>query len=106
MKLSQLAAKPQLIKITINDEDIVEKYGEELDFYVYDRHDLDAFMNLATINDNDQGEIVRVIKDMVHDEDGKKILGDGETLPLDIMGKVIEKVVAQLGNLTGQIIQK
>ena len=29
LKLTQLAAKPQLVKITIDDESIKEKYGEQ-----------------------------------------------------------------------------
>ena len=40
MKLSELAKKPQLQKITITDEALVEKYGDELEFFIYDRQPL------------------------------------------------------------------
>jgi hypothetical protein len=106
MNLSKLAAKPQLIKITIDDQPIVEKYGEELDFYVYDRQDIDTFMALAAVDAENQAQVIAVIKDMVHDEEGNKIMSEGATLPIDIMTKVIEKVIGQLGNLTSQIIQE
>jgi|TARA_R110000803_G_C11980063_1_gene320651 hypothetical protein len=104
MNLSKLAAKPQLVKITVDDAEIVEKYGEELDFYVYDRHDIDTFMSLGSVDASNNTQIVSLIKEMVFDEDGNTILADGMTLPIDIMSKVIEKVVSQLGNLTSQTI--
>lgn len=106
MNLSKLAATPQLVKITLDDKEIVKKYGEELDFYVYDRYDIDTFMSLGTVDSSDQSQIVKLIKSMIFNQDGTPILADGATLPVDIMGKVIEKVVQQLGNLTSQTIQE
>jgi len=102
MKLQQLAAEPKLEKITVDAEAIVEKYGEPLDFYMYDRQDMDTFMQMASVNQEDQSAIFSVIKNLVRDEEGKLILDDKATLPVDVMVRVIEKVVERLGKLQSQ----
>lgn len=98
MKLSQLASKPQLIKITIDDEAIVKKYGEAVEFWIYDRYDMDIYMQLLNTEEKDIKKLTDVVKDMLFDEDGKKIITEGEVLPADILIKVIEKTVGHLGN--------
>jgi len=37
MKLKELAIKPQLTKIIIDSDALVEKYGETIEFFVLDR---------------------------------------------------------------------
>ena len=64
MKLSELAVKPKLSKVTITEEHIVEKYGEELDFYIWDRQPLDIFAKLSTITD-EEGRVTKV-DDILH----------------------------------------
>ena len=97
MKLTQLRAKPTLIKIDITDEDIVSKYGEALQFWIYDRQPIDTFVKLATANNTDFGAVVEVINDMILDEEGNKIIVDDFVLPSDVMSKVVTKVVEVLG---------
>ena len=46
MQLEQLAQEKQLLKLTIDAENIVEKYGEALDFWVWDRQSLDTFAKM------------------------------------------------------------
>jgi len=102
MKLQQLAAEPKLEKITVDADAIVEKYGEPLDFYMYDRQDMDTFMQLASVNQEDQTAIFNVIRGLIRDEEGKLILDNNATLPVDVMVRVIEKVVERLGKLQSQ----
>lgn len=107
MKLAQLASEPQLVKITIDDEAIVKAYGEPLDFYIYDRQDMNIFMKLATLDsNNDITGITSIIKELILDEDGKKILEGNSTLPADVMIKVTESVVNRLGNSLTQTLEK
>jgi hypothetical protein len=107
MKLQALAAKPQLTKITINDEKIVEKYGETLEFYVYDRHNMDLYLKLAAMSGSeDPAELFRLFEDLIYDENGTKILEDNQLLPTDIMVKVIEETLKNLGNLSSRILEE
>lgn len=97
MKLTQLSAKPQLIKISIDDEDIVKEFGEALDFWIYDRQPLDQFIRLAQMKGENFGDLIEVVNGMVLDEDGKRVLEGENMLPTNVMTKVISKVVETLG---------
>jgi hypothetical protein len=98
MKLSKLAAKPQLIKITIDDEATVKEFGEAVDFWIYDRQPMNVFMSLASMDEKNIAGLVDILKQMIYDEDGKLMLKDGIELPLNIMMKVMEKIMEKLGN--------
>jgi hypothetical protein len=97
LKLTQLASKPQLIKITLDNKEIVEKFGDELEFWIMDRQPIDQFIKMATIKGDNYGEMLKMVNDLVLDEDGTKILGAGQALPNDVMVIVMAAVVDRLG---------
>lgn len=97
MKLTQLAAKPQLVKIELNDEDIVKEFGESLEFWIWDRQPMDKYIRLAQMKGEDLGELIEAVNQMVLDEEGNSIVKDGLVLPTNIMTKVVGKVVETLG---------
>ena len=97
MKLTQLAAKPRLVKILLDDEDTVTEYGEPIEFWVYDRQPLERFISMASMRAEDFASLVRVVNDMVLDEQGQPVLKAEETLPTPVMTRVINKVVETLG---------
>lgn len=97
MKLSQLAGKPQLIEVTIDDADIVEEFGETIEFWTWDRQPMDVFLRLASVDANNYGSILDAVKTLVLDEEGKPILDGENSLPTKIMMRVITKVVEGLG---------
>lgn len=96
MKLSQLSAKPQLIEISIDDEDTVKEFGEAITFHTWDRQPLDVFMKLANTA-NDTGSIIEVVKSLILDEKGKEILSKDTMLPTHVLMKAITKVTELLG---------
>ncbi len=97
MKLNQLAAKPQLVKITLDDEATVKEYGEPIDFWTWDRQPLDVFMKLANSTSNDPAQMIGIVRTMILDEDGKEIIKDDQMLPTPVLIKVIAKIVDSLG---------
>ena len=106
MKLQQLARKPTLLKQVIDDAEIVEKYGEPVEFYVYDRYDMNTLMRLASVEGENFSAITDIVKELVLDEEGNPVITDENSLPLDIMLKVVEATVNQLGNLANQTSAK
>ena len=107
MKLSQLTSKPKLEKIVIDDEKIVASYGEPIEFWVYDRQGMDTFMKLATLEgEQDVATISEVVKNLILDEKGNKILDGDNLLPVDVMIKCIEVTVRRLGNSITQTLGK
>jgi hypothetical protein len=98
MKLSQLAAKPTLIKLELDDEDTVKEYGEPLEFWIYDRQPIDTYVRMATVGENAPGEMIKMINSMVMDENGDIIAKDDMVFPGKVMTRILTKVVATLGN--------
>jgi hypothetical protein len=97
MNLKDLAAKPQLTKITIDDEDIVSQYGEPLDFYTWDRQPMDVFLKVATSDRTDFPQLAMVLKDLVLDADGEPVMKDGMVLPSKVLVATFTKMVSSLG---------
>lgn len=97
LQLTQLASKPQLIRIELDDEEIRAKYNDSLEFYVYDRQPLDMFVKLATVGQGNLAEMVTLANSMVLDENGNQIAHGDLVFPSDIMMKIINKVVETLG---------
>ena len=98
MKLSQLAAKPVLIKLELDDEDTIKEFGEPLEFWVLDRQPIDKYVEMARIGTDNIGEMVRIVNGLVLDEDGEIIAKDGMVFPGKLMVRILHKVVQTLGN--------
>jgi len=97
MKLKALAKQAELIKLTIDDEEIVEKYGEPLDFYVYDRQPMETFLKFAASGTQDITTMGQIMKDMILDEDATPVITDGYMLPSNVLVAAFSKLVTQLG---------
>ena len=96
MKLKDLSQKPQLIKITIDKEELVDKYGDALEFHIYDRQPLDVFSKLMNAQEDMAGG-TEMIQDMILDEDGNPVVEEGNILPLDVLIEAVRLVSESLG---------
>lgn len=96
-RLSELAGKPSLTSIIIDDKDIVEKYGEELEFFVYDKLPISTYTKLASLNTSNPGELYEAVKDLVLDDKGLPVVDEEKTLPMDVMNAALMKVTDSLG---------
>ena len=99
MKLKDLASKPQLIRVVLNDEDTVKEYGDEIEFYVWDKQPLAKFVKFANVSGESEAfpELVEFCSQLILDEQGQPVIGEGEVLPSAIMMRCINRVVEQLG---------
>ena len=97
MKLSQLAAKPKLVEIALDDEETVKEFGEPLTFHTWDRQPLDVFMRLAVAQQSDQSGMLDIIRTMMLDEDGKQIISADAMLPTGVLIRAIGKLTDTLG---------
>lgn len=97
MKINQIASKPQLIKLVLDDEATKAELGEELEFWTWDRQPLDKFMKLASIRHDQPQEIIDVVKELILDEEGKVVIQGEIMLPTQILIRIIQKVTETLG---------
>lgn len=97
MKLKDLAAKPQLTEMIIDEKEIVEEYGEALSFYVHDRLPIEQYTKLASLNTKDTGEMFLAMKDLILDDEGFPVMADGMVLPMNVLSAAVVKVTEMLG---------
>lgn len=97
MRLTQLTAKPQLIKMVLDDEDTMKEYNEAIEFHTWDRQPMDVFMKLASATEGNVTGIIGIVKDLILDEHGKPILTGDVMLPTKILMRAIAKVTTALG---------
>lgn len=97
MKLSQLSAEPKLVEITLDDEDTLKMYKEPVTFYTYDRQPMEVFMKLANIDNNNMSNVIDVVKNLILDENGDRIVTKDKVLPMAVLMKAITKVTELLG---------
>lgn len=101
MNIKELARKPELKKITVDNPIVVEAYGEPVDFWMYDRQSVPTYLQLAQLKDN-HNDVFEIVKQIIMDENGLPVLNDGEMLPIDIMIPILEAAIIQLGNAQAQ----
>lgn len=97
MKLSQLTAKPQLIEVSIDDEDTIKEFNEPITFYTWDRQPMDTFMKLASADHSNIMSMIHIVRTLILDEKGKEIIKDDAMLPTNVLMKAIGKVTELLG---------
>lgn len=97
MNLKDIAKKPQLIKMTLDDLETIAEYGEPLEFYTWDRQPIEAFLKMANNIGTNTAMVVEVVQTLVLDADGEQVIADGVALPSAVLLRVINKIVEQLG---------
>lgn len=105
MKLSELSKKPKPIKVELADENIVSRYGEPIEFYMYDRYEMDVYMKLLNAEESDIVALTNIIKKMIVNEDETPVINDGEIVPSDVLIKIVEEVAKRLGNSMTQTLE-
>ena len=97
MKLAELAAEPKLTKIILEDEEIVEKYGEPLEFWIWDRQPIDKYLQMARTNEDNMDQMVVAVNEMILNEEGTPIVSEGKMLPSTVLMEAFTKVIEALG---------
>jgi hypothetical protein len=97
MKLHTLAAKPQLVEITLDDESTIQEFGEAITFMTWDRQPMSVFMRLAQATDGNAEGVISIVKDLILDDQGKSIITEDTMLPTHILMRAIAKVTETLG---------
>lgn len=99
MNIGQFAKKPELIKIEIDDADIIEEFGEAITFYMKDYVDITTYFDFFRNQvDGSQG-LNDILKKIILNDAGLPAIGDGEALPVNLAVAVLKKVNENLGKL-------
>jgi len=101
MKLQDLATKPQLTEIVIDKPELIEKYGETINFFILDRLPIDTFTKLASLKQDNIPEMYAVMETLILNDVGVPIMSEEKILPVDILTECILKVSEFLGKSVG-----
>jgi hypothetical protein len=98
MNIKQFASKPELVEIVIDDKDLVEKYGEPITFHTFNIVRMSTYFDFFNARSNNEfSNLDKMMKSMILDSAGNRILADDEDLPIDIAAAVINKIGEILG---------
>lgn len=98
MDISSLAKKPQLVKVEITDEDIVNRYGEVISFWMMDEMGIDSYFKFYRLQQEQKSdELNALLRNLILKEDGSPALGQEEVLPVDLILAVLVGVNDFLG---------
>lgn len=103
MNIKKFAATPKLIEIKLEDNTLVEKYGEPITFYTYDIIPMTTYFSFYDAKSTNEFDTLnKLMRNMILDDKGNKALADDEDLPIDIATSAISK----LGELLGKSMSK
>ena len=103
MNIKKYASKPTLIEIVLDDKDLVEKYEGPITFFTYDIVPMNTYFEFFNARSNNEfSNLDKMMKAMILDKDGKKVLADDEDLPIDIAAAAINKI----GEILGKSLSK
>lgn len=107
MDISQLAKKPQLVKLILNEEELVKTYGEEITFWMYDVVDINTYFDFYKNQSEQDGErLMQVLRRIIMNEQGKPAITEDSVLPVDITLAVLIKINEHLGKSKARLSEK
>jgi hypothetical protein len=98
MDITQLARKPQLIEVVLDDEAIVKEYGDAITFYMKDFVDINTYFDFfKSQTAKEGGELNLLMRKIILNKDGEPALADDEGLPIDIAVAALTRINDTLG---------
>lgn len=103
MNIKKFASVPKLIEISLDSEELIEKYEEPITFYTYDVVPMSTYFDFYNARSNSEfSQLNKLMKSMILDSKGKQVLEENEDLPIDIAAAAINKI----GEILGKSVSK
>ena len=98
MNIKDFASKPELVEIVLDDKDLVTKYGEPITFHTFNIVRMSTYFDFFSARSNNEfAQLDKMMKAMILDDKGNRVLADDEDLPIDIAAAAINKIGEILG---------
>lgn len=98
MNIQDFKVKPKIIEITIDDADIIEKYGDTIKFFMYDYMDLTTYFKFFKAQaEGNTDTLLQIVKDVILDDKGNKVISQEFQLPVDIFTSAVVRITDHLG---------
>jgi hypothetical protein len=98
MDIAKVAKKPDLLKMTLDDEAIVKEYGEPIEFYMYDTVDIHTYFDFYRAQqEQSSDELNALLRKIILNSEGTPVIKADEMLPIDIVFAALVKINENLG---------
>jgi hypothetical protein len=98
MDIKQVARKPELVEVVLNEEHLVKEYGEPITFYMVDYVDINTYFDFFKSQSDKAGnELNSLMRKIILNKEGKPVLSEDEALPIDISIAALTKINETLG---------
>lgn len=98
MDIKQLARKPQLIEIVLDDAELVAEYGEPIRFWMMDYVDISTYFDFFRSQGEGNGEqLNQLLRSIILNAEGQPVLEADEALPINISVAALSKINETLG---------
>lgn len=105
--IKEFAKKPELIEIKLNDQDILDIYGEEVSFWMKDHIDLGTYFDFYKFQrDSSDENLMNTLRRLILTAEGKPAITEEEVLPIDLTLAVMVKINEHLGKSKTRLSQK
>ena len=100
MDISKFAKKPQLTKIVLDDPEVIEQYGESIDFHMLDQMTISTYFEFYRLQQEENSDKLNdLLRKIVLKEDGTPAITEEEILPVDLTLTLLVKINEFLGKL-------
>lgn len=107
MDITNLAKKPKLEELKLDDPDIVEAYGEEITFWMFDVIDINTYFDFYKHQGSKDGDqLLNVLRKIILKADGTPAINDDDVIPIDITLATLMKVNEHLGKSKARLSEK
>jgi hypothetical protein len=98
MDISKFAKKPTLTRIVMDDAEIVETYGEVIEFHMLDQMSISTYFEFYKLQqEENSNKLNDLIRKIILKEDGTPALADDEMFPVDLTLGLLVKINEFLG---------
>lgn len=98
MDISKFAKKPTLTKIVMDDAELVEAYGEAIEFHMLDQMSISTYFEFYRLQqEQDSDKLNDLIRKIILKEDGTPALEESEIFPVDLTLGLLVKINDFLG---------
>ena len=98
MDISQIKKKSELVKITVDTDDIVNMFGEPVEFWMYDTLSLSTYFNFYKLQqEEDDTLLYSLLRKIILKEDGTYAIADDEVIPTELVIAILFKISEFLG---------
>jgi len=107
MNINELAKKPQLEQVTLDDPDLVETYGETITFWMYDHVDINTYFDFYKYQSEQNGELLMsALRKIILNAEGQPAMDDNTVLPVDVSLAALTKINEHLGKSRAKLSKK